>query len=296
MYESDAPIDLSLVAHIINDAHLKGTFKLEGNLFARTARYLDRYIASLPKASRSDALLLLQNRMSELIANEQRIEEIRCAEHVPSTERPEASEAKIKWAQFSSELANTVLSDEKKGGSVSLPGGWVDLTGGHAMMYLFKSTDEGLDFYIYNAGAGLQYHARLSSTARELYSPVLVYHVPSPIDKAKLTEFISHLLLAELPTLQDKNSPYFSAERLYEEIFPLIYKVNQHKKNKLKPVSEQPAHLRTGGQLSGTCSQAVLHQLLKEGFPSDLAYMQFIYKFKRYALDDYMVQLRPEEM
>jgi len=53
-------------------------------------------------------------------------------------------------------------------------------------------------------------------------------------------------------------------------------------------MTNQPSHLHTGGQLSGTCSEAVLHQLLKEGFPDEKAYKQFIYKFKRYALDDYI--------
>lgn len=291
--QPDAPIDLSLLSHIVNDAHLTGTFELEGNLFVRTATYLDRYISSLPSDTRVNEFILLQRRMKELVVNETRIEQIivkykRALKGITGVR--EGQSVKVELSSMAQELVAKFLNSDIKNGSLSLPGGWTDSAGGHAMLYLLKLTDKGLDFYIYNAGEGIQYHTQYSTSERELTSPVFVYHVPNPIDDVKLTNFILQLLMARVPNdLKEKGAPDFGAKKLYEEVFPQLYGVN--KKTQLKRISNEPSHLHTGGQLSGTCSQAVLHQLLKEGFPDEKAYKQFIYKFKRYALDDYIRQI-----
>lgn len=278
----DAPIDLSLLSHIINDAHLTGTFELEGNLFARTATYLDRYIASLPNENRVKEFILLQNRMRELVENEALIEKI-IMKYNPSV--------KSELHSLAQGLVVNFLNPDIKKESLSLPGGWNDSAAGHSMLYIFKLTDQGLDFYIYNAGAGLNYHMRYSTSELELYSPVLVYHAPSPIDDVKLTDFIVQLLMARIPNnLKEEDEPDFNEKKLYETVFPHLYGVN--KNTRLKQMTNQPSHLHTGGQLSGTCSQAVLHQMLKEGFPDEKAYKRFIYKFKRYALDDYITHIK----
>lgn len=279
-YQADMPIDLSLMSHIINDAHLMGTYSLEGNFFARTATYLKRYIDQFPEENRSDALKQLQTRMQELVNNELRTKNISTMTELTT---------------IAEEFANTILNAATES-SVSLPGGWTDSMNGHAMVYFFKHGDQGLDFYIYNAGNGIQYHARHSTSTHEVYSPVLIYHVENPIDNTKLTDFIAHLLLARNPKLQGGNAPDFDAKRLYEEIFSQIYGLNQQKKTSIRSITQQPAHLRTSGQLSGTCAQTVLHQLLKESFPDELIYKQFIYQFKRYALDDYLAQQTSNEM
>lgn len=271
--EAQGPIDLSLMSHVINGHFLSGTYKLEGNTFKRTLSYLNRYIESLRPEERPTNMLALQGQMRGLIEHEGSINTIRSLERPPG---------KIALNAFCSTLAESLLSRNK----LSLPGGWSSPEGGHSMLYLFDPTATGLDFYIYNAGAGLHYHTRQSTTKRELYSPVLNYHVPYPINQEQLAEFLYRLLLPQLLNLMDPNEPNCDQDLLYKEVFPSIHLLN--KNARLMPTGDRPKHRLTAGQLSGNCSQQVLHQLLKESFENHAQYQQFIYKFKRYALDDYM--------
>ncbi len=48
----------------------------------------------------------------------------------------------------------------------------------------------------------------------------------------------------------------------------------------------------TGGQLSGTCAQRSIHQMLKCRFKSVDDYRKFIFSFKDYALDKYIKTLK----
>ncbi len=275
--QANGVIDLSLLSHIINGHFLKGTFTLEGNTFQRTLSYLNRYIESLQPEERPTNILALQGRMTGLIEQEQRIEAIRGMRD---------AEGQDALNRLCLELADNLLTTKQ----LSLPGGWVAPSGGHAMLYLFDLTEKDLYFHIYNSGAGLHYHARHSGLKRELYSPVLTYRTPLPIEKPQLIAFLNRLLLPNLPHLMDKNTPDYDDERLYKEVFPSIHFLS--KKVQLMPAGDRAEHLLTAGQLSGNCSQQVLHQLLKESFDNPTQYQQFIYKFKRHALDDYMHVIR----
>ena len=266
---AEAPIDLSLFAHIINDAHMAGSFQLEGNFFRRTASYLSRYIECLSEDNLPPEILSLKRSMRQLIHYETITSEIPSQVHLK---------------QISTEITDVVLNHEAENSSLMLPGGWSDPTGGHAMLYVFKQEADGLGFYIYNAGAGLQYHDQYSAFEREVRSPVIAFTLPNPINKQKLIELVEVLILARNPQLHSQHLPYFNAQRLYQDIFSKLLSLN--KNNYIKPSIVK--ELNTRGQLSGSCAEAVLHELLHEAFVDKATYKQFLYRFQRYAMNDFM--------
>ncbi len=279
--QSSSPIDLSLLSHIINDAHAKETYKLQGYDPALTAAYLSQYIRHLPQDEQFADFTLLLQRMQNLMANVTRCKGIGNAEEL---------------GRYAEEIVDRLLAIEQQDQEIVLPGGWLNRAdGGHGMLYIFKPTATGLDFYIYNDGAGLQYHPQYSSPQRELYSPVLVYHVAKPYKRAGLKMFIEQLLLVQLPAVQAETQAASCDEhRLYQEIMPRIADVNKQITRSTVTVTGKA--LRTGGQLSGTCAQAMLHQLLKEACPDDQHYQRLMYDFKCYALDDYLNHVTPEHL
>ena len=273
-----AEIDLSLFSHIHNDPFLAGTFQLEGNSFARTIDYLDRYCASLPSGL-SPEVVALQKRMQKLVEVETAMEGIK--------QCPDSQTAESSLKKLAESIANELVGTLPIGEYLSLPGGWSAPGGSHAMVYQFQRTAKSLKFYIHNAGAGINYHERKSARDRELYYPVQAYDIPLPDDHKKLAGFIRDVLLPMLPGLRSKKEQTFNAEQLYEEVLPRIHFLDAT----LVSVIVKSEHAFTAGQLSGTCSQRAPHQMLKENFTSLQAYRQFIYQFKRSALTDYITTL-----
>lgn len=283
MYTPGTPIDLSLFSHIENDPFLGGTFELEGNQFGRTIGYLTKYCESL--GGGAPEFKLVHERMQTLLDVETRIMEI---SKLSSSGDPAPN--KVALNQLSENIAKDVLS-LRPGNYFSFPGGWVSRGGSHAMVYQFKMTEDGLEFYIHNAGAGIQNHERKSAKDRELYYPVLAYKIPAPVDDIKLAQYLSGLLRAQLPGCRSEKDKQFDANKLYKEVIPRIAFLD----GKQKPVAHESKHAFTASQLSGTCAQRSLHQMLKENFKDLHEYQRFIYAFKRYALDDYIKVLKERE-
>ncbi len=277
------PIDLSLFSHIENDPFLGGTFKLEGNQFGRTIAYLVKYCESL--GGGTPEFKLIEERMQTLLAVETRMLELL---RLPSSGK--SSPNKDALNTLSEEIAKEVLS-LRPGSYYTFPGGWVSRGGGHAMIYQFHMTEDGLEFYIHNAGDGIGNHERKSAKDRELFYPVLAYKIPVPVDAIKLTQYVSGLLRAQLPNCRSEKEQQFNAEMLYKEVISRIAFLD----GKQKPVAHESKHAFTASQLSGTCAQRSLHQMLKESFKDLHQYQRFIYTFKRYALDDYIKVLKDNE-
>lgn len=162
-----------------------------------------------------------------------------------------------------------------------LPGGWTGAPAGHAMIYQFKKDTNGyLLFFIYNSGGGINYHQKISSTEKELYSSIKAYRLPVPLNSLELVNFIERLILPQLP----KDVKEFDATKLYSSIEAGLACLDA------QPIYEDLNTLQTttGGQLSGTCAQRSVHQMLKANFASLADYQRFIFDFKLYALNDYI--------
>jgi hypothetical protein len=271
------PIDASLFAHIENDSSLQGLYKLQGNHFSKTVGYLNEYIEQLSRASKPfpPEYAALLSQMQYLVTTEQKLDSIQQSQQV--------SKDVNQLAQSIAERIMSASSDEK----ILLPGGWHNSSGGHAMVYEFVRQDDGFNFSAINSGSGLRYHAKKSRQDKELYNPKKTWHVPnpsSPKDQTELVHFIEQLLTARLPvSAQPQNKP-INAEVLYKEILPNISYINGRE---IDVNSDTPDHAFTGGQLSGTCAQRCLHQMLKTMTREEKTYQEFIYDFKQSALIDY---------
>nr|MBA3537501.1 DUF3638 domain-containing protein [Tatlockia sp.] len=262
-------IDASLFAHIENDANLSGTFGLEGNTFSNTTQYLQQFLLKRKKSAKyfpANYEEILQD-MKYLVAVE-----------------AEISKSNAEQAQALGEIIAEDFVNLQPGEKRCLPGGWVNKTGGHGMIYQINRREDGFYFRAINAGAGLEYHQKNSSLEKELYNPMKTWHFPAPETKAAQAElgfFIARLLEAQInPSYQNKA---VNEQTLYEQILPSISYIDGKEIQ-----SEAPAPFAyTGAQLSRTCSQRVLHQTLKINSKSAEEYERFIFDFKHFALKDY---------
>ncbi len=266
----------SLFAHINTDAFLVGSVGLEGQVFENTINYLKQYIRQLEQqgALTPDVEHLL-TACEGLVERESQLGQCASAEDL-------------------SRLAHKIYADiSKLSGEqyLLMPGGWESSTGGHAMIYQFRLGDNGdLLFCINNSGDGLQYHEKYSTKDKELYNPVLTYKIPKEMltHQRDFVLFIQQLLQVNANVQRKTNA---DAATLYLGIFPKL----SHLKGVIIADRSIPLrHWYTAGQLSGTCAQRSIHQMLKVRFSSWDKYRRFIYGFKVYALDDYIGKLRSD--
>ncbi len=267
------PINASLFGHIQNDAFLSGTYKLEGHLFSNTSTYLKNYLESL-----SGSGTLVSSKYVQLLED---LNYLVCIEgRVQTTITPEQINDHIEAIAADIVTDMETLSPGKR---LLLPGGWLDAEGGHSMIYELIRKDSAYFFIVYNSGDGIIYHAKKSAKEKELYNPTKTWCIPlpsTPKAKEEIKLFINRLLKARLKTNEIQTS--MSAQKLYEEVLPSI--VYAGGEEHTTPI---PSFGYTAGQFSGTCSQRVLHQMLKLNSISLLEYQQFIFKFKLHALKDY---------
>jgi hypothetical protein len=262
-------IDASLFAHIENDANLSGTFGLEGNNFSNTTQYFQQYLLERKKSAK-----YFPAKYEEILKD---------MKYLVAVEA-EISKSNAHQAQALGEIIAEEFVNLQPGEKRCLPGGWINKTGGHGMIYQISRREDGFYFTAINAGAGLKYHQKNSGLDKELYNPMKTWHFPAPETKAEQAElgfFIARLLEAQInPSYQNKA---VNEQTLYEQILPSISHIDgkEIQSEALAPFAY------TGGQLSGTCTQRCLHQMLKINSKSAKEYERFIFEFKHFALNDY---------
>jgi len=271
------PIDARLFGHILLDPELQGRHALQGNHFLTTIPYLNEYL----------------NRYFQ--EKEQKIPKKLEALRVAMESLLQVEEQAIgRVADSGEELAllkNALLeriTQLKTGEYLLLPGGWGNNSKnnpGHAMAYQFTQTVTGLEFSIYNAGAGINYHEKTSSKSNELYYPVRTHCIPNNYEPKELKILLKRLMLAQLPN-QKRSHNTFNAEFLYRDIDKSLTHLDATQRLVSDELNEE---LTTAGQISGTCAQRVLHQLLKINFGDLSDYQQFMFQFKMHALRDFTV-------
>ena len=263
-------MDERLSAHINADPFLFGSI-LQGDNFGRTIAWLNRYVNQLPIDSIPDNVKKLVESCDKLVEYHTRITNLNTDVDLTG-------------------LALNIHKDIKslkKGEYLLMPGGWKNVKGGHAIIYQYSIDDNGdLLFTINNSGSGLNFHEKKSDPEKELYNPILSYKIPAnQINNESLREFIQETIIPMAPQLKTmyKQEP----ENLYQKVFP---KLAYLKSNIIQSNEVKTDHWYTGGQLSGTCAQRSLHQMLKCRFDNLDEYRRFIYDFKMYTLKAYAHQ------
>jgi hypothetical protein len=292
-------IDASLFAHIENDAHLTGTYKLEGNNFDVTVPYLQRFLSLIDELAQNKAntasypqetLNYLQEALkrSKLTDNTALLKDYErimddCQELAETHKLLET----IKPPHHEQGLSDVSKGKQKKllslkpGEKLTLPGGWQNLDGGHAMVYQFEATpDGGYFFHIINTGSGISHHFQKSSTEKELFNPVKTFKIPPVTNKDELGFFIKRLMKPCVNPDQEA----FSADDIYNQVIPSI----SFLKGELVKPQQLGKHAYFGGQLSGTCSMRCLVQMLKMNTPDEREFQRFIFQFKMFALHEYL--------
>ncbi len=269
---TEIQMNISLLAHIAADSELQGRYGVQGCVFANTIGYFKSYLATLPEAHLS---------LKKLTESVEKLHVY--ARYIQNMAQRRAS---IKEAtEFSGEIAHRITA-LRSGEEVILPGGWVNPgSPGHAMIYHFRKEGDVLRFYIYNAGAGVEYHEKMSSTSSERYFSTKVYEFKEAAH-LQLMYLIRRLVVAHLNHLH----PDFDSKALYvhniDEIIPFINDLTKDEPLLAQDLFEEV--LTTTGQISGTCTQRSIHQMLKHYFKSLEDYRRFIVDFKIYAIDDYL--------
>jgi len=266
-------LNASLFAHILLDSELQGRYGVQGNVFSNTFGYLNQYLDQLPNKPQHVKDLAIA--MKALVARETAIGAI-------------GDMARLET--FASTNTDAIAALEP-GQKLLLPGGWNGIGApGHAMIYQFEKNPDGeLLFSIYNAGAGIGRHEKMSSTDRELYSPVQTYQLPKPIDAQELHALVTRLTIPQLFGAHPaRNNRDFDGDTLYNEIDISLAFL----KAELVPQNLQVPHITTAGQISGTCTQRSIHQMLKINFGNLPGYQRFIFDFKMHALTEF-IRLHP---
>lgn len=283
-------IDASLFAHIQNDAHLSGTYKLAGNQFIHTLNYFIHYLNQLP----------IEPSHAEFIKELQYLREVEQAllrfKHFDINQLPSDDEELLRLEQggsllddinqFASKIENK-LFELPEGKRLLLPGGWRCLKGsGHAMIYALTRTSDGFQFRLFNAGSGIEYHEQKSSLEKHLYNPTKTWQFPLQEGKAErgeIARFIRRLLEPRILALAVHKEDPFCAKKLYEKTFASISYIQG-----VQIPSIIPDFAYTGGSLSSTCTQRCLQQLSKVYALSEKDHVRFIFHFKQFALFDYV--------
>lgn len=300
-------INISLFVHILLDAEGRGLQKVQGNNFMNTVGYFNQYIAQLPKDNHGHPNIpgLKSEKLSVLSAA---LVDLAKHDNEQNSTRDDQIDDLI--TQTTQQLLQLKADTD-----YLLPGGWQNFDGGHAMIYQFRkipateNSPEKYRFSIYNSGAGLNEHEKLSTDSHEAYVPVKIYEIPTEnLNKEQFETFIHHLIVPKFlyyraPKITHPREPY-DETRLYGDIQGIMPSLNDTtdttKKAQLVSVSTVfPEHfntLTTPGQISGTCSQFVIYEMLKVNFDdtdnSDKTRnaKRCIFNFQLYALKDFIHQ------
>ena len=271
-------INISLLAHIAADSELQGRYGVQGQVFANTIGYFKQYLIRTHSGTES---------LRQLVASVSQLHTL--AKEIHALTRQGANSARAVMDQFSSRVADQIV-ELQPNQELMLPGGWRNTTTpGHAMIYHFKREEnEVIRFYIYNAGAGVEYHEKISLPDNERYFSTKVYEFPANVSCVQLNHLIERLLLACVPHLRahewDETKLY---EQSIDEVIPHLVDLTETQPQLASELFDEV--LTTTGQISGTCTQRCIHQMVKHHFGNDLgAYQRFILDFKISAIDDYL--------
>lgn len=284
-----------LFAHIMNDAHLVGTRTLEGMVFNETINSLLQYVRACETEQFKSSSESIQDNIAPLLKvlqclkqNSSNLNQLGSDVYgftAIEVEKQETFSKSIK--KIRNQIDALKVRSQDQPNSVLMPGGWSNKDGGHALVYEFQQDENGdLVFIVHNSGAGLNFHQKMPDPYKKRFCPIKAYRIPKEeLNDDKLNWFIGELMKPRLTLRNEKN---YSAKRLYTEVFTKIAYLNGKLVDSFQYTNQDNF---TAGQHSGTCTEKALHQMVEHALPNKKTYKQFIYEYKRYALEKYSEQV-----
>jgi len=291
--EVNMPTNVNIAGHILIDPELRGRFGVQGNTFMNTFTYFNAYFEHRFKShddtlSEANWLQLkhLNRTMSQLVEHEKQIQRLNT-----STSNPAELDAFINTLTDQViALPNPTANATEPGEQLLLPGGWQGREIGHAMLYEFTKNEKGeLLFSIYNSGEGLQFHEKHTTRDKTHFFPVKTYKIPTPTNAAELHHLIAKLIAPQTPQNKPKEQKdiLYNANVIYHGIEESMPFLNAEPVLVSESIT-QP--ITTSGQISGTCAQRSIHQMLKVHFDTQPHYQRFILDFKMYTLREFLAE------
>ncbi len=270
MPAQEQEIDLKLFAHIFNDPHLQGTQDLEGQPYLHAMRFFLKYLETRTEPH----LKKLTEKFKKLIEYQVEIRSLKNEQDL---------------SNFAKKIQKDITGLTPLTDSIVIPGGWIGISG-HAMLYEFKKDALGnLVFLIHNTGAGIEHHQQIESLDKPRCSSVKAYIIPKE-SLGNPDELLCGFIKQIIRPMQNLQISHDSDE-LYLEIFPQIIFLNGQE---CDPIAQN--HIRreqaTAGQITGTCTQKVLKQMSELSFPDKKSYKRFIYDFEKFALEQYIQEVK----
>jgi hypothetical protein len=280
-----------LLAHVCLDDSAKNAYNLEGRNFPESIEYFSQYFEN--KLRNNKDYSTLKEKLTQLSEFANKIQKVsgfalnatydvsnKIAEEIKKLKADDTSSYKI------AEEIKKLKADDTSS-YVLMPGGWTTDKGGHAMVYKFFKQNNHLHFTVYNTGGGINHHARKVKDQLDQYYPILTY-------KAQISDeqwgtfgqdFIDPLVKARSPNQHvhfgDKT---MDGNRLYGHLFQKFVNLYDAKIQLPEKYSQD---LWTTSQASGTCTQRVLHLLLKELIGNSQEFNQAMLDFKLYTLEKF---------
>lgn len=268
-------ISETIFAHIELDMEMPGLAGIQAESEDRIFGYFGQFISDRTLTDR------------RLLAFSQAVAALRTQNGEMASLDDKSTRSVQSFHAYCLESAKKIQADQP-GQNLFFTGGWRNPSPGssHSMIYQFERTDDGLRFYIYNAGAGLAEHEKMSTTQGERYFPVKVYDIPNPLSQKELLHLIQRLLLPKLVDhpARTQHDEIVDATKLYRN----IEKVLEHMSARQVLASTLwQAGVTTKGVMAGACTLSI-QQLLNCYLNDPQYYRGLIFDLKYAALQDFI--------
>ena len=271
------PMSVSLFAHLELDMEMPGLEGLQGESPLNILGYFSQYMAQLP--TRDHRLAAFSRALNILLVQYQ-------SQTMINTHN---TRSQYNFEQYCVQIGDTIRQ-LVPGQDYFIYGGWANPLPGssHSMIYRFERwSDAVLRFHLYNAGAGLGEHEKISTSTHERYYPVKIYEVSiACMLQSDLVGLIQRLLLPKMVghpsrTQQDDIK---DATKLYHNIEHYML----HMRADLKLASaELVPGVTTKGVMAGACTLSI-QQVLNAYLNDPYLYQSVVLDLKLIAVKEFV--------
>ncbi len=173
-----------------------------------------------------------------------------------------------------------------EGETYYLPGGWNNREGhSHAIIFAWNKKHDGYDFFIYNGGAGIEYHDEIASIYSPQFYPVKIYNITN-LNHSACQDLIQLLIMPQVVHVAWRaGTRFFDSQKFYEQI---QVGMTFLKATPIEASTRYSQALSTLGITSGTCAQASIQQMVKI-FLNDLnAFQKLMVNYKYHTMVEYV--------